>query len=353
MPASTSTEVAEHTPENRSELVLVFDAQDANPNGNPLSPSNKPRIDPVTQQAIVTDVRIKRYIRDQLTEDGHGVYIANVKTEDGNAPPREYLAERVAAVDSAADIDDGFLDEFLANAVDVRYFGATLAFDTKSNEIADAISEHLPQHLTGPVQLSPARSLNAVRENQSYNSLTSVIGTGEGKEQGGFQLDDHRIVYGLFGMSGVINENNAANTNLSEADVQRLDSLWWRSIKNQANSRSKRGQHPRLYVRVEYDSGFHIGNLDRTLRLGDLSKPEEELTDVNDTALDIRPFVDRLAAASDRIDTLHVASDPVLTIEDNGTELTSKLGEYLRSELGVAVREVDIHTEMHDTFPAE
>lgn len=353
MTTNKSGETESSTVNNRSELVLVFDAQDANPNGNPLSPSNKPRIDPVTQQAIVTDVRIKRYIRDQLHEDGHGVYIANVETEEGNAPPREYLAERIADVDSADDIGSGFLDEFLANAVDVRYFGATLAFDTKSSEIANAISEHLPSNLTGAVQFSPARSLNAVRENQNYNSLTSVIGTGEGKDQGGFQLDDHRIVYGLFGMSGVVNENNAANTNLSEADVRRLDSLWWRSIKNQANSRSKRGQHPRLYIRIEYESGFHVGNLDRTLELGGHSKPEEELTDVSDTSLNICSFVNRLNAVSDRIEKLHVASDPLLTIENGGTELPKELSEYLHDALDVAVREINVHDEMQDTLPAE
>jgi len=71
---------------NRSEIVFCYDAVDANPNGNPLSGANRPRIDPETQQAIVTDVRLKRYLRDQLDDDGHGVYVRNVKTMRASSP---------------------------------------------------------------------------------------------------------------------------------------------------------------------------------------------------------------------------------------------------------------------------
>jgi len=54
--------MSEHYPtaSNRSEIVFAYDAVDANPNGNPLSGANRPRIDPQTDQAIVTDVRLKR-----------------------------------------------------------------------------------------------------------------------------------------------------------------------------------------------------------------------------------------------------------------------------------------------------
>ena len=54
---------------NRSEIVFVTDAQDCNPNGDPMG-EDRPRIDPVTQQAAITDVRLKRYLRDQLRSDG-------------------------------------------------------------------------------------------------------------------------------------------------------------------------------------------------------------------------------------------------------------------------------------------
>lgn len=351
MSTDEPTDTDTSTVNNRSEIVFLFDAQDANPNGNPLSPSNKPRIDPVTQQAIVTDVRVKRYLRDQLQEDGHGVYIANTKTEDGNSPPREYLAERIAEVNSAADIGPDFLSKFLTNATDVRYFGATLAFDTKNNEIAEAISEHLPKNLTGPVQFGPGRSLNAVRENHNYNSLTSVIATQADKEQGGYQLDDHRIVYGLIGMAGIVNENNAQHTNLTEADTKRLDTLCWRAVKNQANSRSKRGQHPRLYLRVEYETGFQCGNLDRTLEMGAGSKPDDQLVDVTDATVELSGLVNRLKDSSDRIETIHVAHDSILTLEHDGEPVTTPLHEHLTTELAVETRAIDVHNELNETLP--
>lgn len=50
--------------ENRSEIVFAYDAEDTNPNGNPLSANDKPRIDETTGTAVVTDVRLKRYLRD-------------------------------------------------------------------------------------------------------------------------------------------------------------------------------------------------------------------------------------------------------------------------------------------------
>ena len=71
------TETNDDMIQNRSEIAFVIDAKDTNPNGDPLTADNEPRIDPVTQQCVVTDVRLKRYLRDQLVEDGHVVLIAN------------------------------------------------------------------------------------------------------------------------------------------------------------------------------------------------------------------------------------------------------------------------------------
>jgi len=82
---------------NRSEIVFLYDAVDANPNGNPLSGANRPRIDPQTQQAIVTDVRLKRYLRDQLDDDGHGVYIRNVQEDGTHAGSSSKIDSRLSS----------------------------------------------------------------------------------------------------------------------------------------------------------------------------------------------------------------------------------------------------------------
>lgn len=338
--------------DTRSEIVFLMDAEDANPNGDPLSPSNKPRTDPVTGQGIVTDVRLKRYLRDELAAQGKGVYIKDTTTEDGNYRTRDELAALVKDVDSPDDIGEGFAESFLQEAVDVRYFGALFSFETSNSDIAEALSNHLPSSHTGPVQISPGRSLHRVRANEGYNSLTSVIsnsdsdaeeGEDQGKETGGYQLDDHRIVYGLYGFSAVVNENSAEATRLTKSDVEQLDSLFWKGVKNQANSRSKRGQHPRLYVRVEYESGFHVGNLDRTLDLGAESDPADELTDVHGVTVDVTEFVDQLQAVSGRIDTVHILQDTRLDIEADGDVLDETLPDHIENEVDASVDRISLY----------
>ncbi|KAA9396441.1 type I-B CRISPR-associated protein Cas7/Csh2 [Haloarcula sp. CBA1130] len=345
---------------NRSEIVFLYDAVDANPNGNPLSGANRPRIDPQTQQAIVTDVRLKRYLRDQLDDDGHGVYIRNVH-EDGDQYTRgELLEDRLKAVEpdnydldddeEADEFRDDVFGEFLNESVDVRYFGATMSVDTD-----EVYAKHLPDHFTGPVQFSPGKSMHAVNENEEYDSLTSVIATQENKQQGGFDLDDHRIQYGLIRFHGLVDEHGAADTKLTETDVERLDTLCWRAIKNQTISRSKVGQEPRLYCRVEYaDESFHLGGLDRDLELDDEhSKPDEELRTVRDLTLDVTGLVDRLDGASDRIDQVRVVASDVLQLTYDG-ELggPAVLHDALEDALGAdAVEKIDVYEEQTATLP--
>jgi CRISPR-associated protein Csh2 len=345
---------------NRSEIVFLYDAVDANPNGNPLSGANRPRIDPQTQQAIVTDVRLKRYLRDQLDDDGHGVYIRNVH-EDGDQYTRgQLLEDRLKAVDpddydlddndAAEEFRDDVFGEFLDESVDVRYFGATMSVDTD-----EVYAKHLPDHFTGPVQFSPGKSMHAVNENEEYDSLTSVIATQENKQQGGFDLDDHRIQYGLIRFHGLVDEHGAADTNLTGADVKRLDTLCWRAIKNQTISRSKVGQEPRLYCRVEYaDESFHLGGLDRDLELDEEhSKPAEELRTVRDLTLDVTGLVDRLEGASDRIERIRVvASDVVQLTYDGELGGPSVLYDALEDAVGVdAYEKIDVYDERTATLP--
>ena len=334
--------------QNRSEIVFLFDCVDANPNGNPLSGANRPRIDAQTQQGIVTDVCLKRYIRDQFDDDGLGVFIRNANDEDGFAPTREALLEACVDIDDPEDVDETILDEFLDYAIDARMFGATLAISTDDDTLAAAISDETPQHLTGAVQFSPARSLHAVELNENYNSLTSVIGTQEEKEQGGFDLDDHRLKYGYFRFHGVVNENAAETTQLTGTDVNRLDRTVWRALKNQTDSRAKMGQEPRVYLRVESAAdNFHIGDLHTDVSLDEeRSKPDAELRTIRDACLDVTRLRDRLAANADRIDTVHfVASDAVRVScdgEEGGADLLRKV---LADAVDGRIADIDVYDQ--------
>jgi CRISPR-associated protein Csh2 len=351
--------MTDYTPvENRSEIVYLYDAVDANPNGNPLSGSNRPRIDPHTKQAVVTDVRLKRYLRDQLEADGHGVYITSSRERDENAKQREQMIKDALGVTDPEDISDDPYGEFLANAADVRLFGATMSLDTSDDDIIEKVEEDLPDNFTGPVQFSPGKTLHAVEVNEEYNSLTSVIATGEDKEQGGFDLDDHRIKYGLIGFHGLVDEHAAENTNLGESDVRRLDTLCWRAIKNQTITRSKVGQEPRLYLRVEYaEESFHLGGLTHLLDVegrerqdGEDRKDESEFRTVHDVTLDATDLVERLAAHADKIETVHVVESDVLDVstEADHNSLTSALESVLGED---AVRSVEVYDEYEATRP--
>jgi CRISPR-associated protein Csh2 len=341
---------------NRSEMLFVYDAQDCNPNGNPIG-DNRPRRDPDTGQGIVTDVRLKRYLRDQLLDDGFDIYVKRI---DGDARPRRKLAlDVLEEIDDAEDFEDveNVGERFLDAATDVRYFGATLSFsadDEDANKDEDAVEDEetlvsslnstLPTQYQGPVQFLPSKSLNVIEENEEYDSLTSVISTGDAARQGGFDLDDKRIKYGIFPFWGLVDNNGAAATRLTETDVARLDTLCWRALKNQTTSRSKLGQAPRLYVRPEYRANnFHIGGLQNFVSLSETS--EEPLRSINDVVLDVSDLVDALNRARDRIETIHVVGDDYLTLEHGeDTYRASEFGALLESE-GHSVHDIDVLEE--------
>ncbi|RJT07551.1 type I-B CRISPR-associated protein Cas7/Csh2 [Halococcus sp. IIIV-5B] len=350
---------------HRSEIVFLYDAVDANPNGNPLSGSNRPRIDPQTDQAIVTDVRLKRYLRDQLDDDGHGIYIRNAMGDDGYAQTREQLLS-ACVKDTVAYIEKNGIDdiehpelaemafgEFLDESADVRYFGATMSID--ADDTLGDVEDALPNHFTGPVQFSPGKSMHAVNENEEYDSLTSVIATQSEKEQGGFDLADNRIQYGLIRFHGIVDEHGAEDTKLTPTDVERLDTLCWRALKNQTISRSKVGQEPRLYCRVEYaEESFHLGGLDKDLALDeDESKPDNELRNVRDLAVDIDGFVERLNGASDQIERIRVVASDVLQFTHEGELGGPKLlYDALNDAVGeAAVEFIDVYGEYPKTLP--
>lgn len=330
---------------NRSEIIFIWDGQDCNPNGNPLSGANRPRIDPQTRQAVVTDVRFKRYLRDQLSADGHGIYVKNINN-NGYRFTRKELFKDVIGVDDAENLPDDPYQAFLDAAVDVRMFGATLSIDADDNYFTDVMSE-MPRHLTGAVQFDTARSLNPVELNQASNSLTSVIPTGEDKEEGGFGLDDHRIKYGIFPMYGVANENGT--TDLREEDVERLDTLCWRAINNQTLTRSKLGQTPRLYLRVEYKTdNFQLGRLDTALDIDEAeSAPYEQMRSVRDVTIELDQLVELLTNHEQHIETIHVCTDARLNVSyDDEVGAGDMVIDVLENALSSnQVREIDVYED--------
>lgn len=356
-PTSTQTEepTSKQLANHRSEIYFLVTAKQSNPNGDPLSPDNRPRIDPVTGELIVTDVRLKRYLRDQLHDDGHGVYIVSGRTDDGFARTRSDLVKQCLDIDDVDDVDDDIVDELLATAVDIRMFGALLSLKSKNvDDVSKAIADALPPRFEGPIQFSPARSLHPVSLNEESSSLTSVIATKDGKETGGYGLKDYRVRFAAFGWHGVVNENTAANTWLTETDVQRLDTLMWRSIKNQARSRSKTGQEPRMYIRVEYNEDHYHAGIDDLVTISDeFGGPVDELRSIRDVTFNMDDLLACLENNQDRIETVHVNMCDQATIDVDGViggpELFfDSLNDVLSED---QIHVIDVYEEYTETRP--
>jgi len=340
------------TIENRSEIVFVYDAEDTNPNGNPLSAHDKPRIDETTGRAVVTDVRLKRYLRDQLDDDGHGIYIRNPSKGDyDHVPGRNELFKRVTSLDDE-EVEEitgsEAADTFLANAVDVRYFGATCSF---TSDFQSALGSGFPGQFIGPVQFSHARSLNTVVHKSETKQLSTVVaseeeqaGQDDSKEQGTFATDN-RLQYAIIPFHGVVNEVGAETTGLDDEDVERLDTLCWRALKNQTLTRSKKGHQPRLYLRVEYSTDeFHIGTLDDDLSL-EQGVPDSELRNITDVTLGVGDLIGVLGANREHIDTVHVKADRHLTVDTgDSTGGPETLLAALKEAVGEdSVTEIDVY----------
>lgn len=328
------------TVENRHEIIAAYDAIDTNPNGDPRSPENEPRIDNQTQQAVVTDVRFKRYIRDQLIADGYPIYVKKV---DGDHHARDFLIDDVLEpVKEELRKDDISAEEIRRlltdNATDIRMFGAALSV-SGDTEAADVV-KGVVSNLTGPVQFSPARSLNEVVLNDEYSKLTSVISTQEGSGGGSFATDK-RLKYAFIPFSGVVDPYAAQKTNLRREDVERLDTLCWRAVQNQTLSRSKYGHTPRLYLRVEYDGDYYIGRLSDDLSLdSELSKPSEHIRSVSDMIVSVDDLVEQLERNSDNIQSIAFNADPRLELSYNGDVYTAD--EFPSLVDGVEFQTIDV-----------
>lgn len=293
---------------NNSEILYLYDAKLTNPNGDP-DDENRPRMD--DERNLVTDVRLKRYIRDYLLDQGEELYVQKV---DGQSVTGE---QRLAGLKlDKSETDTQWAKKILEEYVDVRLFGATMP-----------IKKHNMQ-FTGPVQFNWGYSLNEVELLEA--GITSHFSSAEKNRQGAMGKD-YRVKYSFLAFSGVISGRRAEKTRLREEDVQRMDQALRYAIPLQA-TRSKIGQYPRLYLRIEYhDQETILGDLRSHIRL----ERTGELTDISQVVLIIDGLLDFLKGNQDRIRQIHYFADSQLTLVFDNKEIS--LEEALE---GFPLREV-------------
>ena len=276
---------------NRMEFLFIYDVKDANPNGDPLD-ENKPRLDEETGQIIVTDVRLKRTIRDYLfKEKGLDVFIVEQRKEDGNLRTKE---------ERSADFKDD-PEKILKSCIDMRLFGATTAIKGKTKT------------WVGPVQFKFGRSLHRVNGPILVKG-TTVMPSGAEKKQGTFR-EEWIVPYALISFYGVANENAAEATMLQSEDIDLLIEGMWKGTKNLI-TRSKFGQMPRLLLNIVYKQGesFYIGELDRRIKWS-TDKREEEIRDIVDGVLDISELLNEVMKNKEKIEKVRIIVDERISVE--------------------------------------
>ncbi len=290
-----------------AEILFIYDAKLTNPNGDP-DDENRPRMDPFTRRALVSDVRLKRYLRDYWIDRGYDVWVRT--REDGShvdATTREQDLRSIYAQETGQQqqrqkggtrSDEEYKQWFLRRLVDVRLFGATLPI--KGGDGSRGLSEQY----TGPVQFSWGYSLHPVELNPS-NSITSTF-AGRGGEKGEYGTigKDWRLLYALIAFWGHVAAQRARLTEMTASDLELLEDGLLHALSSEATTRSKIGQTPRLYLRVDWtDRAPSFGDPRDGLRLLPAQEdlPVERWRSVDEFILDLQPLVERLARYKEQI----------------------------------------------------
>ena len=211
---------------NRYDFVILFDVENGNPNGDPDA-GNMPRIDPETGLGLVTDVCLKRKIRNYVEivregEPGYGIYIKDsVPLNRSDARAYEYLGvtDVKKAKKDDPDLDRKIRDFMCRNFYDIRTFGAVMTTFVKAALNCGQVR--------GPVQLGFARSVDPIVP-QEVTITRVAITTEVDAERKGTEMGRKYIVpYGLYRAEGFVSANLARKTTgFSEDDL----ALLWQAI---------------------------------------------------------------------------------------------------------------------------
>jgi len=281
----------------RTEILFLYDVQNANPNGDP-SDENKPRIDEETGHNIVTDVRLKRTVRDYLFNyEGYsqdGVRDIFVRQTYVDANPQSGLND---GKNRAKHYKDN-LNLILDACIDVRLFGGVIPLDKASITF------------TGPVQFKMGRSLHRVEP--QYIKGTGAFAAKAGAKQQTFR-EEYVLPYSLIAFYGIINENAAQHTKLTTADIDMLKTALWNGTK-QLITRSKMEHNPRLLLMLEHKNpNFFIGELDKHIKLVS-GLGDEQIRGLNDFKLDLSPLRQVINAMGDDQPSEFIKRDPGLEL---------------------------------------
>lgn len=215
---------------NKYDFAIIFDVENGNPNGDPDA-GNMPRVDPETGHGIVTDVCLKRKIRNYVEtvkegEKGYNIYIKSgvtLNSSDKTAFDNFNIDEKKVkeAKKKDPDIDRKIRDFMCENFFDIRTFGAVMTTFVKNSLNCGQVK--------GPVQLSFARSFDEILPQEVSITRCAVTTEKDAEDKTNTIGNKFIVPYGLYMAEGYISANLARKTTgFSEDDLE----LLWNAIIN-------------------------------------------------------------------------------------------------------------------------
>ncbi|WP_235945691.1 type I-C CRISPR-associated protein Cas7/Csd2 [Saccharibacillus alkalitolerans] len=209
---------------NRHEFTIFFDVTNGNPNGDP-DMGNMPRIDPETGHGIVTDVCLKRKVRNyvEITREqgeGHRIYVTegavlNEQHRKAYRSLREEDVDKFKELKPKDRAEASLLTHWMCdNFYDVRTFGAVMTTKVNCGQVR------------GPVQFTFARSIDPIFSQET--TITRQAVTQEGADKDREMGRKHIVPYGLYRMDGYVSGHLAEKTHFGPEDLE----LLWESLEN-------------------------------------------------------------------------------------------------------------------------
>ena len=214
---------------NRYDFVILFDVENGNPNGDPDA-GNMPRIDPETGYGLVTDVCLKRKIRNYVetvkeNDENYRIYIKDtvpLNRSDADAIKALGISEDLkAAKKGDPDIDRRLRNYMCEHYYDIRTFGAVMTTFVKGALNCGQVR--------GPVQLSFARSVDTIIPQEVTITRVAITTEADAEKKGTEMGRKYIVPYALYRAEGYVSANLARKTTgFSEDDLQ----LLWEAILN-------------------------------------------------------------------------------------------------------------------------
>jgi CRISPR-associated protein Csh2 len=325
------------TVNRNADFLFLYEAINANPNGDP-DQENKPRMDYDTRTNLVTDVRIKRFIRDYLRNNGKKIFV------DMEGDSKVSMDSRMKTVVNQLVKDEVFLaaafkdaperreelDKTLKKAGDKSPFEALQALkdytvnkyilvELVKREFVDVrmfgsafAVKGFTKAYTGPVQMNWGYSLNRV-ELVDSNSIVTVMSD----EHSTFGKD-YRVHYSLLAFTGTVNKHAAQTTGLTDEDVAVFRDAIWKAIPA-VPTRSKGNQYPKLYLEIVYKDGVSNGQFGDLRQFIDVKTKdgleEKKVRKYDDLELDFSKLNSVIADNKDKIEKVLGVTAPDVSID--------------------------------------